>query len=321
MLGTPRASVDAAYPSNLMSNLSGNFSGQVRSPSNSMGGALCPPPTHPPTPRAHALCILARRFYPLATWEAAAAEAAHQACCHRHLLLCPVFLRHGSACVAAHCRRSAGSGAEAGRAGDAAARQGRHAAQPERAAGPHGARECAAPLLSDPNLCPLRCHPGPPHAPTHRSAHPPLGPPSSQAPTPSFSPLPPSSPHPPSSPSQFSSGQLSSVPEGFPIINAPPPSSWGAGRFSLDSAAERLSEDMSRMSFEGAARWAGSPPGRQLAAPARPSLLAPRVQARRCRTAAARQRVCWGQRLKCWLSTHSGLLHAASQPRLHLHWH
>ncbi|KAL4439272.1 hypothetical protein ABPG77_004174 [Micractinium sp. CCAP 211/92] len=64
---------------------------------------------------------------------------------------------------------------------------------------------------------------------------------------------------PPGRMARFSSGQLSSVPEGFPIINAPPPSSWGAGRFSLDSAAERLSEDMSRMSFEGAARAAPQP--------------------------------------------------------------
>ena len=53
--------------------------------------------------------------------------------------------------------------------------------------------------------------------------------------------------------------QLSSVPEQFPLINAPPPpSSWGAaGRFSLDSGTDRISADMSRMSFEAPARWAG----------------------------------------------------------------
>lgn len=50
------------------------------------------------------------------------------------------------------------------------------------------------------------------------------------------------------------------------MINAPPPSaSWGpsgAGRFSLDSAADRLSEDLSRMSFEAQQqRWAGGARG------------------------------------------------------------
>jgi hypothetical protein len=60
--------------------------------------------------------------------------------------------------------------------------------------------------------------------------------------------------------------QLSSVPEQFPMINAPPPSSgWGAaGRFSLDAGTDRISEDMSRMSFEAAApRWAGGLAGSQ----------------------------------------------------------
>lgn len=45
------------------------------------------------------------------------------------------------------------------------------------------------------------------------------------------------------------------------MINAPPPSmSWsaGAGRYSLDSATERLSEDMSRLSFEAAAAANGA---------------------------------------------------------------
>ena len=54
--------------------------------------------------------------------------------------------------------------------------------------------------------------------------------------------------------------QLSSVPERFPMINAPPPSSsWGAaGRFSLDAGTDRISEDLIRMSFEAAApRWVG----------------------------------------------------------------
>lgn len=42
------------------------------------------------------------------------------------------------------------------------------------------------------------------------------------------------------------------------MINAPPPSSsWSAGRYSLDSSADRLSEDMSRLSFEASARWTG----------------------------------------------------------------
>ncbi|EFN55206.1 hypothetical protein CHLNCDRAFT_134430 [Chlorella variabilis] len=58
----------------------------------------------------------------------------------------------------------------------------------------------------------------------------------------------------------YYSGQLTSVPEQFPMINAPPPTGgWGgaaaAGRYSLDSgaAADRLSQDLSRMSFEAAA--------------------------------------------------------------------
>ncbi|PSC70828.1 coiled-coil domain-containing 94-like protein isoform A [Micractinium conductrix] len=60
---------------------------------------------------------------------------------------------------------------------------------------------------------------------------------------------------------QFYSGQLSSVPEQFPMINAPAPTpSWnGAGRYSFDSAADRLSQDMQRMSFDAAARVAPQP--------------------------------------------------------------
>jgi hypothetical protein len=47
------------------------------------------------------------------------------------------------------------------------------------------------------------------------------------------------------------------------MINAPPPSSsWSmgaAGRFSLDSGTDRLSEDLSRLSFEAAARPVAAP--------------------------------------------------------------
>ncbi|PRW44495.1 Zn-finger CCCH type isoform A [Chlorella sorokiniana] len=61
----------------------------------------------------------------------------------------------------------------------------------------------------------------------------------------------------------FYGAQLSPVPEQFPMINAPPPSSsWSmgaAGRFSLDSGTDRLSEDLSRLSFEAAARPVAAP--------------------------------------------------------------
>lgn len=49
------------------------------------------------------------------------------------------------------------------------------------------------------------------------------------------------------------------------MINAPPPPNWGSARFSYESAsaaADRLSQDLGRMSFEAAAGRYGATPRR-----------------------------------------------------------